>query len=687
MKLINPSSTTTPLLAASNVVVNGSCTVKITLSDGIALGTYPLANYAGSFSGSFTNLQLQLPAGISGTLVSNANQIALSITVIPIPAALTSLSATPMGAQIELDWSAADFASGYKIWRSLTSGSGYTLVGSTTNTTFIDSGLAINQTYYYMVTATNNFGSSAYSPEASATTQPAMKWTGAASVNWDTTTTNWSVNGSRSVYQDGSSVWFDDTALSNVTINVSATMSPSITVVSNSSKSYTFSGNDISGTGSLLKLGNGTVTFNVANTYSGGTTLSNGTTVIGNGDALGSGTIIANAGTLKWNYTSGNANVNNSVVVNGPVTFDTSSGNWTQNGPISGSGTITRGISGTLSLYLAGDNSGFTGTYQDQVNGNAVTRITSTSAGSANARWIWNQGTSGRMSLSFGNGTINWGSMTGTGYVQQNTAGTTIIQAGALGLNDTFSGVMQQVSGTTILGLTKVGTGTMTLSGANTYTGSNNITAGKLIISTASLANGIYLVASNATFAVTNTTTGSATISNLIVVTGSALEFQRVTNTVTPLIAASNLIVNGSCTVKIIGTNGLMIGTNYPLISYSGTFSGKFTNLFLQMPSGYGGILVSNANLVTLSVTNLPSAPTNLSATAGDGRVTLAWSTVAGATGYNVKSSLANGGGYMVIGTNLPVLAFTNTGLVNGTVYYYVVSTLNAGGGAPIPVR
>ena len=168
-------------------------------------------------------------------------------------------------------------------------------------------------------------------------------------------------------------------------------------------------------------------------------------------------------------------------------------------------------------------------------------------------------------------------------------------------------------------GLTKVGTGTMTLSGANTYTGPNNITAGKLIISTASLAKGVYLVASNATFGVTNTTTGSATISNLIVAAGSALEFQRVTNTVTPLIAASNLTVNGSCTVKIIGTNGLMIGTNYPLISYSGTFSGKFTNLLLQMPSGYGGILVSNANLVTLSVTNLPSAPANLSATAGDG--------------------------------------------------------------------
>ena len=157
--------------------------------------------------------------------------------------------------------------------RSTTSGSGYVLIGSTSGTSFTDTGVALNQTYYYVVTATNSFGSSGYSPEVTATTQPAMKWTGASNVNWDSTTTNWSVNGLPTVYQDGSSVWFDDTALSNVTINVTATMAPSVMVVSNSSKSYSFSGNDISGTGSLLKLGNGTLTFNVANTYSGGTTI------------------------------------------------------------------------------------------------------------------------------------------------------------------------------------------------------------------------------------------------------------------------------------------------------------------------------------------------------------------------------------------------------------------------------
>ncbi len=676
LEFMNVNSTTMPLLAGSNVVVNGSCTVKITLPGGIALGTYPLASYAGSFSGNFANLQLQLPVGVSGGLVSNANPIALCITVIPAPVSPATLVATSRGAQIELDWSGSDYASGYKIWRSLMSGSGYTLVGSAAGTNFMDSGLAVNQTYYYVVTATNSFGSSAYSAEASATTQPALKWTGATNVNWDSVTTNWTVNGSPVAYQDGASVWFDDTALGNVAVNVSATVSPATMVVSNSSKSYSFSGSDISGTGSLLKLGNGALTLNVANTYSGGTSLSGGTLIINN-TSLGSGTVTLAGGTFR-NGAGVTLNNTVSVATNTTTVWDVQGGNFTFNGNLTGDGTITRGAGATLSLYLAGNNSGFTGTYQDQVNGNAVTRITSANAGSADARWIWNQGTSGRMSLSFGNGTINFGSMTGSGFVQQNTAGTTVIQAGGLGLNDVFSGVMQQVNG--VLALTKVGSGTMTLSGANTYTGTNNITAGKLTISTASQANGVYLVAGNATFGVTNTTTGSATVSNLIVAAGSALEFQRVANTVTPLIAASNLTVNGSCTVKIIGTNGLVIGGNYPLISYAGTFNGKFTNLLLQMPSGYGGMLVSNANVVTLSVVSLPGAPANLVATAGDGRAMLSWSAAAGATGYNLKSSLTNGGSYNVIGTDLAGLAFTNTGLVNGTTYYYVVSAVNSGG-------
>lgn len=67
------------------------------------------------------------------------------------------------------------------------------------------------------------------------------------------------------------------------------------------------------------------------------------------------------------------------------------------------------------------------------------------------------------------------------------------------------------------------------------------------------------------------------------------------------------------------------------------------------------------------------SIPTGLSATAGNAQVVLSWSPAGGATGYNVKSSTTNGGLYTTIASPTTT-SYTNTGLVNGTTYYYVVS-------------
>jgi len=73
-------------------------------------------------------------------------------------------------------------------------------------------------------------------------------------------------------------------------------------------------------------------------------------------------------------------------------------------------------------------------------------------------------------------------------------------------------------------------------------------------------------------------------------------------------------------------------------------------------------------------------APAGLNMVAGNGQVTLNWSAVPGAASYNVKRSNASGGGYAAIATNVGNVGFTDTGLVNGTSYYYVVSAVNAPG-------
>jgi hypothetical protein len=73
-------------------------------------------------------------------------------------------------------------------------------------------------------------------------------------------------------------------------------------------------------------------------------------------------------------------------------------------------------------------------------------------------------------------------------------------------------------------------------------------------------------------------------------------------------------------------------------------------------------------------------APTGLVASPGDGQVVLAWNSSPNAAGYNLKSSTASNGTYMVIATNLTALSYTNTGLADGTMYYYVVTATNSAG-------
>jgi autotransporter-associated beta strand protein len=93
----------------------------------------------------------------------------------------------------------------------------------------------------------------------------------------------------------------------------------------------------------------------------------------------------------------------------------------------------------------------------------------------------------------------------------------------------------------------------------------------------------------------------------------------------------------------------------------------------------------NNANgysIKTLQVLILPqaAAPADLSATAGNGQVALAWSASPGATGYNVKRSTVNGSGYVTIVSNTTATSYIDSSAANWTTYYYVVSAVNAGG-------
>jgi fibronectin type 3 domain-containing protein/regulation of enolase protein 1 (concanavalin A-like superfamily) len=89
-----------------------------------------------------------------------------------------------------------------------------------------------------------------------------------------------------------------------------------------------------------------------------------------------------------------------------------------------------------------------------------------------------------------------------------------------------------------------------------------------------------------------------------------------------------------------------------------------------------------SASQITELSTVLP-APAGLAATAGNGQVALSWSAVSGNSGYSVKRATVAGGPYTTVQTNLTATSFTDTGVANGTTYYYVVSASNLGGESP----
>ena len=75
-----------------------------------------------------------------------------------------------------------------------------------------------------------------------------------------------------------------------------------------------------------------------------------------------------------------------------------------------------------------------------------------------------------------------------------------------------------------------------------------------------------------------------------------------------------------------------------------------------------------------------PVAPTNLNANAGNTAAALTWTGAPHATGYTVKRATQSGGPYATVMTNVTATNFLDQGLINGTTYYYVVSSTNSYG-------
>lgn len=99
----------------------------------------------------------------------NSNQVS-AVPVGP-PFAPTGVSASGGPGKITVTWTASVGATSYSISRSTTSNGAATVVGSTTGSSFENTGLTAGQTFYYKVKAVNANGNSSNSSQVSASAQ------------------------------------------------------------------------------------------------------------------------------------------------------------------------------------------------------------------------------------------------------------------------------------------------------------------------------------------------------------------------------------------------------------------------------------------------------------------------------------------------------------------------------------
>ena len=109
----------------------------------------------------------------------------------------------------------------------------------------------------------------------------------------------------------------------------------------------------------------------------------------------------------------------------------------------------------------------------------------------------------------------------------------------------------------------------------------------------------------------------------------------------------------------------------------TGLTNGTTYYYVVSASNGAEGPNSSQVSAIPSAGPNPPAAPTGLSATPGNAQVSLSWNASAGATSYNVKRSTTNGGPYSTIAPGIVTTSYTDTGLTNGTTYYYVVSASN----------
>jgi autotransporter-associated beta strand protein len=286
----------------------------------------------------------------------------------------------------------------------------------------------------------------------------------------------------------------------------------------------------LSGTGGLTKLGSGTLVLTAANTYTGNTIVSAGTLQLASGARLSSATAVnlsASGATLDMN---GNSQTiasltgvsGSALMLGGSALTVGGDATTTFSGAITstGAGTLTKAGSGTLTLSAS---NAFTGAVN--FNGGLINAASLNNLGSGSA-------------LNFNGGGLQFAA------VYDPSARTMTFQSGGATLDTNGKNIVlaNPIGNGGAGGLTKAGSGTLTLNAANTYTGDTIISGGTLELAPTGQIATASDINTSATTATLQIDSGTYTVGNI----------SGVGNTI--------LSAGGNLTVSSVVQNTLTIG-------------------------------------------------------------------------------------------------------------------------------
>jgi len=391
----------------------------------------------------------------------------------------------------------------------------------------------------------------------------------------------------------------------------------------------------------LTKLGAGTLVLSGANTYTGGTTISAGTVKLGNSTALGdtalgtttvsSGAALDLNGQNLFTTTKGLSIAGTGVGGTGALLTSTGSASYSGAITLTADSTLATLSTGTEAMYLYGGivTGGNNVTFNVVDSSDAIIILTNGISGTGNVikqgsgeldytaactyggSTAINAGTlalaasdvipdttavtvalGAALSLNHYNDTI--GSLSGAGTVKNNSGVSDSLLTVGNSDSTTFSGSIIDGS-TKKLGITKQGSGTLTLSGTNTYTGGTTISAGTLAVgSGATSALGTGAVTNNATLDL-----GTTALSGIGVYTQN--------------LAGAKL----AFTINDISTYGTLTSSSAAVVNAGKIAATVNNNIYLP----------SNTAFPVINTTGAGIDVTNISTTSSDPRVSFALST------------------------------------------------------------